>query len=266
VVVTFKEPVGDRFVGVLNLVMGTETLARPNATHYTFRIGHRGSQNDYAVFFSALPYVHAVSPLPRLSAAEKGELPNVVIGPGGTASRAQGRPAASGSRGYLPGQLLVKPRANVAPQALAAFNALQGATLKNTLDGIDVQVLQLPAGLSVEEAQQRYQASGLVQFAEPNRTYTLQNPLPSDPVPADNGGAGIYLSPNQLIGAHVLVRYRAGGPVPDLINLVYGTKTLEESEVDQARLSLPPHVSPLLAERILRLCPYVAEAEPAYGR
>ncbi|MFP5502378.1 MAG: S8 family serine peptidase [Candidatus Sericytochromatia bacterium] len=255
--VTFKEPVGDRFVGMFHEIMGTETIAKASPTRYTFRISSRGNQNDYAVLFAHLPYVREVAPLPRLAESDKGMPEGVVaIGP-----QAVNRPP-----GYVPGQLLVRLKPNVRPEAISELNSRLGTQLKERIAGIDVFLLTLPEGLSVEEAQRRFLDSGLVQYAEPNRTMTLPRQPDTNPVPADNGGPGIYLSPDRLLGHHLLVRYREGGPVPALINQIYGTKTLERTAADEVRLTLPPNVNPQLASRMFRLCPYVISAEPAYGR
>lgn len=253
--VSFKEAIGDRFVGVIHTVMGTSTVSKQNAQRYRFRIGNRGNQNDYAVFFAHLPYVSAVEPAPKLSAAER-EMPPVVV---------QAPPKAA-PRGYVPGQLLVKFKPGVKPQQAAQLHQANGVTLKDTIAGIDVMLLSLPANLSVEEAKKRYLDSGLVQYAEPNRTMSLPPQPGNDPVPEDNFGSGVYVSPGQLLGTHLLVRYRANGPAPELINQIYGTQTLERTDADELRLGLPPHVNPLVAQRIFRLCPYVMQAEPAYGR
>ncbi len=83
-------------------------------------------------------------------------------------------------------------------------------------------------------------------------------------------GPGLYLSPNQLLGTHVLVRYRAGAAdhslVAALVDQVYGTRALERTDGGEARLAPPTGASPQVTARVLRLCPYVASAEPAWGR
>ena len=82
-----------------------------SGTASRFRIGERGNQNDYAVFFAHLPYVKSVTPLPKLSAADR-EMPDVVIQVDpNTRGLPTARPRAP--RGYVPGQLLVKPKPNV---------------------------------------------------------------------------------------------------------------------------------------------------------
>lgn len=247
--VEFKEPVGDRYVGVLNLVMGTTTLKRHSPQAYTFRVGDTGNQNDFALFFAHLPYVRKVEPLPRYAAGDL-PAPGVVLG-----LPANGQPALN-TRSQVPGQLLVKPKPGADPAALQRFHASQNARVKEQIPGIDVWLIELPPGLTVAEAQRRYAASGLVQYAEPNRMMGLP----------DASGATVFVSPDRLFGDHLLLRFRAGGPTPELVSLVYGTRMFGLTDADQARVSLPPQTTPLLAQRLFRLCPHVAHAEPAYGR
>jgi hypothetical protein len=249
--------------------MGTATIQKLAPTHYRFRIGKRGNQNDYAVFFAHLPYVSKVEPLPRLSAAER-EMPPVVIGlpgqPGQSAQPGQANPGKQAPRGYVPGQVLVKFKDGATAQQIAQLNKTLGATQKDRIEGIDVVMMALPSTMSVDDARRRYMDSGIVQYAEPNRTMSLPPQPGNDPNVPDNFGAGMYISPDQVLGTHLLVRYRANGPAPDLINQIYGTKTLERTDADQLRLALPSNVNPLVAQRIFRLCPFVMQAEPAYGR
>lgn len=264
--VTFKEPVGDRFVGVIHTVMGTSTVKKASQISYTFRIGERGNQNDYAVFFAHLPYVKSVTPLPKLSAADR-EMPDVVIQVDPeTRGLPTARPKAPRTRGYVPGQLLVKPKPNVSAQAIANLNKELGATQKEQIAGVGVWMMALPPNLSVEDAQKKYMASGLFQYAEPNRVMGLPDQPDSDPTEPDNAGPGIFLSPKQIVGNHLLVRFRSGGPTSELINQVYGTRSLERTDADEVRLALPPSMTPMVAARILRLCPWVSYAEPSYGR
>jgi hypothetical protein len=265
--VTLKEPVGDRFIGVVHAVMGTSTVKKTSQVAYTFRIGPRGNQNDYAVFFAHLPYVKSVEPLPRLSAAER-ELPNVIIQ---VDPNTRGLPTVrpqtpQAPRGYVPGQILVKPKANIAPQAIADFNKSLGVTQKERIEGIDVYLYALPPNMSVDDARRRYMDSGLFQYAEPNRVMSLPTQPGGDPNVPDNAGPGIYMTPKDIVGNTLLVRYRSGGPTPELINQVYGTRAVDRTDADEVRLALPNNLNPLVAARIFRLCPWVSYAEPAYGR
>lgn len=181
VVVTFKEAVGDRFVNVIDAVMGTSIAKKQDARHYTFHIGPFGNQNDFALFFAHLPYVQAVEPEPQLDGAEQAAPPVLVhVGQNGT-------------------------HVTVAP------------------DGSTV-------------------------------------------IPADNAGNGIYLSPDQLMGDHVLVSLKSEGPTIDLIDQVYGTHTMGKAGSSQYRISLPAGTNAVVAAHMFRICPYVSQAEPSYHR
>lgn len=166
VTVTFKEAPGDRYVQVLNTLMGTRTTRKLDPARYAFGLPARGEANDWSLFFAQLPYVRAVEPAARVPAADR-EPPPVTLGP----------------------------------------------------------------------------------------------PSP---------GPGLYLSPGQLLGSHVLVRYRAGAAdqslVAALVDQVYGTRTLDRTEGGEARLAPPTGATPQVTARVLRLCPYIASAEPAWGR
>ena len=98
---------------------------------------------------------------------------------------------------------------------------------------------------------------------------------PADQAPprmylAPSAVPGMILSTDQLLGAHVLVRYRAGAAdqtlVAALVDQVYGTRALARTDGGEARLAPPEGASPQVTARVLRLCPYVASAEPAWGR
>jgi hypothetical protein len=201
VAVTFKEPVGDRFVGVINVVMGTETVKKITSTRYRFHIGDKGDQNEWAIFFSSLPYVKSVEPLPKISEYER-DLPDMIM------------PIDRNTRG------------NPSPR---------------------------PTG----------------------RAATGPGGAPSPRPSVDNGGADsnepdmgniLYMSPRQIVGNTLLVRYQSDGPTPDVINQVFGTKSVGRSGDDMIRLTLPPGMTPMVAARIFQLCPWVAQAEPSYGR
>ena len=166
VVVTFKEPPGDRFVQVLHTLMATRTARKHDGTRYTIAMPARGDANDWSLFFSQLPYVRAVTPAARVPAADR--------------------------------------------------------------------------------------------------------PPPAAVVSLASPGPGVYLSTDRLLGAHVLVRFRAGtaeqGLAAALVDQIYGTRTLARNEGGAARLAPPPGATPQLTARVLRLCPFVASAEPAWGR
>lgn len=255
--VTFKEAVGDRFIGLVNTVMGTETVKKKDSLHYIFRVGPDGNQNDFALFYAHLPYVKAVAPAPRLDGAERNAPPVVVR---------VGVPNMPKAPGYVPRQLLVRFKPGTSQTAINQLNASTGATAQQQIEGIDVWQLELPPTLSVDAAQKLYASSDIVSFAEPNRVYSATQPLADTSVPPDNAGNGVYVSPGQLLGDHVIVSFRHGGPTVDLVNQIYGTHTLEEVGDDRYRISLPAGTNAVVAAHVFRICPSVSQVEPSYGR
>jgi subtilisin family serine protease len=85
---------------------------------------------------------------------------------------------------FAAGQVLVAPSAGVSPQDLQAVNDRLGAQVVEVLPGTRVRAIDLPRGLSVEEAVKRYERSPLVRFAEPDylvRTSQTSPVTPNDP-------------------------------------------------------------------------------------
>lgn len=82
---------------------------------------------------------------------------------------------------FVPGEILVKPRASVPEQALEALNRQNNARVVERLPGIGVSVIDLPAGLPVQVAVRRYEGSQDVQYAEPNFLLFPEADPPNDP-------------------------------------------------------------------------------------
>lgn len=94
------------------------------------------------------------------------------------------RPPAS--KPYVEGELLVKFKDGVTPEQIAAFNAETGCEVADRISGLGIYRLRLPEGSPVPEMIARYQASGLVAFAEPNHKVSipaLPGPKPAKPEP-----------------------------------------------------------------------------------
>jgi len=103
---------------------------------------------------------------------------------------------------YVEGEMLVKFKDGVTPEQIAAFNAETGCTVADMVSGLGIYRLRLPEGIEVPEMVARYQASGLVAFAEPNHRVSipaLPGPMPGnvqprvgpvDAVPAAQSGQG----------------------------------------------------------------------------
>lgn len=83
---------------------------------------------------------------------------------------------------YLEGEMLVKFRADVTAEQITRFNAEQGCAIAETISGLGIHRLRLPEGASVPEMVARYEASGLVEFAEPNHRVSISPVHPFRPV------------------------------------------------------------------------------------
>jgi len=78
-------------------------------------------------------------------------------------------------------QLLVMPAVGATPASVLRFHQSHGAQVLRTFNGIrGLQVVRLTHGVTVEEAIDRYQRSGLVEYAEPDYEVQALN-TPNDP-------------------------------------------------------------------------------------
>lgn len=85
---------------------------------------------------------------------------------------------------YVEGEMLVKFKDGVTAAQIAAFNAETGCEVADTLTGLGIYRLRLPEGIAVPEMIARYEASGLVAFAEPNHRVSI--PALPGPKPGQN--------------------------------------------------------------------------------
>jgi PKD repeat protein len=70
---------------------------------------------------------------------------------------------------FRPDRILIKPKPNGAPRDLGRFHTRQGVRVIREFPRMEgIQVLQLPPGAQVPAMVDRYQRSGLVEFAEPD--------------------------------------------------------------------------------------------------
>jgi subtilisin family serine protease len=91
------------------------------------------------------------------------------------------------------GQILIKPRIGASSALLQALHSTHGATTARTFARLgNLQVLRLPKGLNVEQAVALYRFNPLIEFAEPDYRFTINQTqtFPNDP------------SFNQLWGLH----------------------------------------------------------------
>lgn len=222
--VAFAPAVGAYFPRVVALVLGLETQPAQPGDTWTFVLPDAGQQAEYARLFQHLPYVQRVAEAP----------PPLVEAP---------------DPGYVPGEVLVKFKTGIAPAEIERFNAQQGVTVLDKIPGIEVWRLKLPPGKAVEAMVRLYQASGLVEYAEPNHRVSVPT-LPGLP-PA----RGTWKATKVKV---VL----APGASLELVNLVFGTTTLSTAP-GGFYLSPAPDVPPALQAHLLRLCPAIQRAEAA---
>src|SRR5215211_4160003 len=87
---------------------------------------------------------------------------------------------APGDREFVPGEVIVGLEEGATQADLAALNRRTGAETEEDLPRSDVNLVDLPEDLGVEEAVRRYEASPDVEYAEPN--FLLQPAVsPNDP-------------------------------------------------------------------------------------
>jgi len=90
--------------------------------------------------------------------------------------------AALSSSEYRPDQILIQPKKNVSPAALANFHALRQSQVVKTFANLGgMQVVRVPSGESVASLVAKYQQSGLVEFAEPDY-FIHACSVPNDPL------------------------------------------------------------------------------------
>lgn len=92
----------------------------------------------------------------------------------------QGERAEGGRPEFVPGQILVKFRADTTPAVIGEINGKQKAEIKKTIKGIDVHVIRFSADIPVEEMVRRYNADVSVEYAEPDYIATA-TATPNDP-------------------------------------------------------------------------------------
>ncbi len=233
VLVQFNPEVGPYFVKVVDLVVGTKGAKPESRGTWSFGVGDRGTREDYATLFATLPYVNQVWPRPN-----------------------EGMAPQPSQQSYVEGELLVKFKQGVTQAQIDAFNAQHGVTVMDKISGIDVYRLKLPAGQTVEGMQRVYGASPLVEYAEPNHRVSV--PMVPEMLPEKPR----YTPPAKPGAGTVDVRLAPGANL-DLINLVYGTRTLGPGPQGTMRLAPSPKASAATEAQVLKLCPSIESAIPS---
>jgi subtilisin family serine protease len=82
---------------------------------------------------------------------------------------ARGQTTQSAAAPYLSDRILIKPKAGLRAEALANLHASHHASVLKTFENLGrIQVVHLPGGETVPGLIEKYQKSGLVEFAEPD--------------------------------------------------------------------------------------------------
>ena len=78
---------------------------------------------------------------------------------------------------FVPGRILVKLREGAPADAIESLNRENDARVEEKIPRLEVSVVDLPEGLSVTEAVERYEASRHVEYAEPDyKMYPAMTP------------------------------------------------------------------------------------------
>src|SRR5215216_3588734 len=113
----------------------------------------------------------------------------LLVGFGARPERALSEPEQSEPRpevrvpAFAPGEILVKVNDNAPAAVIEPINRNNDAQVEEKIPHLRVSVIDLPQGLSVAEAVDRYEASPAVEYAEPNYKLTaaVNAPTPNDP-------------------------------------------------------------------------------------
>jgi len=76
--------------------------------------------------------------------------------------------------GYVAGEVLVKFRANVSLMEAKSLHRRLGSKILKHFEGINVDLVKIREGWTVEKAIEAYQADPNVEYAEPNYTRRIQ--------------------------------------------------------------------------------------------
>lgn len=228
-----------------------------DAQTYVFQVPPLKTQDQYAELFSALPSVQDTVPVPVYKVADHIQPQAVNIQPV-TPDGAVASPTPQQSNAYLPGEMMVKFKPGVTAADIAFLNQNMGVSQISRIAGIDVYRLRLPQGLLVPEAIARYQQSDLVDFAEPNYTMSLPQPVNGPnvltPIPLDGGG-------------QMLIHFRPGSSqeVIDKFQLIYGTRWVQKTSFYSYRVQLPAGLNAATAVRVFKLYPGVSDVQRLYS-
>jgi subtilisin family serine protease len=93
---------------------------------------------------------------------------------------------------YAPGRILIKPRSEIVSDQLKQFHASQGSVVLRKFTPTGIQLIGVPDRESVQVMIERYQNSGLVEFAEPDYFVYASGKIPNDPFFTDGKLWGLH--------------------------------------------------------------------------
>jgi len=241
---------------------------------WVFTVPALKTQDQFAELFASLAIVSSTNPVPVYKIADHIKPQAVNLQP-----VTQAIPERSAA--YMPGEILVKFKANASPEDIRFINAHHDANVLSRIAGIDVYRLKLPQGVSVEEALKAYSQSPLVEYAEPNQRVNLPTPVTSpspgvSPNPAASPSANTSGIPNGTMvatqipmdgGGQMLVHFRPGTSDSTIqkFHRIYGTRVAKKESFYSYRIQLPAGLNPSVAVRIFKLYPGVGDVQQLYS-
>lgn len=276
VVVTFHNGVKPEFVKVLSAAFASPVKQLQGQT-WQFTVPALKTQDEYAELFASLPSVASTQPVPVYKVADHINPQAVNIQPFD-----QGQPVKS--QDYLPGEMLVKFKNNASMDDIQFLNSHNQVIQISRIPGIDVYRLRLPQGMSVEEAVELYNQSGIVEYAEPNYRMAIPSPVPTtSPAPVPSGSPAPSANPtsNNNIpngtavftqipldgGGQMLIHFRPGTP-PEAVakfHQIFGTREAQKESFYSYRIQLPAGLNPAVAVRIFKLYPRISDVQRLYS-
>lgn len=240
---------------------------------WVFDVPALKTQDQFAELFASLASVSSTIPVPAYKIADH-------IQPQAVNLQPVEPTALQRTSTFMPGELLVKFKANASLDDIRFINSHNDANVLSRIAGIDVYRLQLPQGVSVEEALQAYSKSPLVEYAEPNYRMGVPTPVASptpDPSasPQPSPSATSNLPTGTLVatqipldgGGQMLIHFRPGTPEGTIqkFHRLYGTREVKKESFYSYRVQLPAGLNPHVAARIFKLYPGVSDVQKLYS-
>lgn len=119
-------------------------------------------------------------------------------------------------------QILVKFKKGASKERIEDLNTKNGTKIKDTIKGIDVNIISVPAGKSAEVLVEAYKKNDNVQFAELDYIATLEETIPNDPLYNNYPNDPTY---NQSV-------YMAPISLPQAWDVTQGSKDIKVAVID----------------------------------